>query len=194
MMRLGAAVFGLAALSGQAAAQEIVSVTTALNLKACKHTAGKEEEDYGAWRCRDYGGIPVYVSAGDQRTTISYGRRAEHQPAARQTLASFNGEGDTIEWRAVRGKDGKLKPFATIVRFSVTKSAEDPPVKGAVLVVTRIGPPSCRVGYVDALANPDAVALAQKIADENARTFQCLGSKPVFLGEKGPGFSGPYDE
>ena len=93
----------------------------------------------------------------------------------------------------MRGADGKLKPFATIVRFSVTKSAEDPPVKGAVLVVTRLGP-SCRVGFVDALANPDALALAQKIADENARSFQCQGSKPIFLGVKGPGFSGPYDE
>jgi hypothetical protein len=181
-------------VGGSAAAQEIVSVTTPLDLKKCRHSPGKEEEDYGSWRCKGYGGIPVFVSAGDQRTFISYGRNARAEPAARQTLAGFNGEGDRIEWRAVRGKDGKLTPFAAIVRFSVTKSAEDPPVKGAVLVVTRLGPPACRIGYVDALANPDAETLARKIADENARTFQCRGSAPIFLGEKGPGFSGPYDE
>lgn len=193
MIRVIVFVLALAA-AGSAVAEEIVSVTTPLNLKKCRHLPGKMEEDYGAWRCRGYGGIAVFVSAGDQRTYISYGRNAEHQPAARQTLASFNGEGDTIEWRALRGKDGKLKPFATIVRLSVTKSAEDPPVKGAVLVVTRLGPPVCRVGYVDALANPGAITLARKIADENARAFACQGSKSIVLGEKGPGFSGPYDE
>jgi hypothetical protein len=182
------------AVSCQAAAQEIVSVTTPLNLDKCRHRAGVEEEDYGEWRCRGYGGIPVYVTAGDQRTFISYGRNARNEPAARQTLAAFNGEGDTIEWRGMRGKDGKLKPFATIVRFSVTKSAEDPPVKGAMLVITRLGTPVCRVGYVDALANPNAETLARKIADEHARTFACRGSKPIVLGEKDPGFSGPYDE
>ena len=189
-----AALLAALLMCGQAAAQDIVSVTTPLNLDKCRHKAGAEAEDYGAWRCRGYRGIPVLVSAGDQRTYISYGRTAANEPAARQTLASFNGEGDVIEWRAVRGKDGKLAPFATIVRFSVTKSAEDPPVKGAVLVVTRLGKPVCRVGYVDALANPDAQTLARKIADEHARTFQCQGSKPIVLGEKGPGFSGPYDE
>jgi hypothetical protein len=181
-------------ISSGAAAQEIVGVYTPLDLKKCRHSPGKAEEDYGAWGCRGYRGIPVFVSAGDQRTFISYGRNGRAEPAARQTLAGLNGEGDRIEWRAVRGRNGKLKPFATIVRFSVTKSAEDPPIKGAVLVVTRLGPPACRIGYVDALANPDAETLARKIADENARTFQCRGSSPIFLGEKGPGFSGPYDE
>ena len=189
-----AALLAALIMCGQAGAQDIVSVTTPLNLDKCRHMAGAEEEDYGAWRCRGYRGIPVFVSAGDQRTYVSYGRTAANEPAARQTLASFNGEGDAIEWRAERGKDGKLKPFATIVRFSVTKSAQDPPVKGAMLVVTRLDQPVCRVGYVDALANPDATALARKIADEHARTFQCQRSEPIFLGDKGPGFSGPYKE
>jgi hypothetical protein len=182
------------ATGGHAVAEEIASINTPLNLKKCRHLPGKMEEDYGSWRCRGYAGIPVFVSAGDQRTYISYGRNAEQQPAARQTLASFNGEGDTIEWRAARGENGKLNPFATIVRFSVTKSGEVPSVKGAVLVVTRLGRPVCRVGYVDALANPDALKLARRIADEHARTFECQGGKPIFLGGKGPGFSGPYDE
>ena len=193
-MTRAAALLAALLMCGQAAAQESVSVTTPLNLDQCRHKAGAEEEDYGAWRCRGYRGISVFVSAGDQRTYVSYGRMAANEPAARQTLASFNGAGDAIEWRAARGKEGKLKPFATIVRFSVTKSAEQRPVKGAVLVVTRLGKPVCRVGYVDALANPDAETLARKIADEHARTFQCQGSRPIFLGEKGPGFSGPYEE
>jgi hypothetical protein len=47
----------------------------------------------------------------------------------------------------------------------------------------------CHVGYVDALANHDADALARKIADERARAFRCGTDKPVILGETGPGFS-----
>ncbi len=182
------------AVAGAARGEDIVSVLTPLDLKKCRHLPGKMEEDYGSWRCRGYGRIPVFVSAGDQRSYISFGRGAGQQPAAHQTLAAFNGEGDSIEWRGLRDKNGTLKPFATIMRLSVTKSAEDPPVKGSVLVVTRLGPPVCRVGYVDALANPDALALARRIADESARTFACQGSKPIFLGNQGPGFSGPYDE
>ncbi len=108
----GSLVVGL--FSAPAAAQSIESVYTALDLDKCRHTQGKQEEDYGEWRCNGYGGIAVHVSAGDQRSYVSYGRNAKNEPAAKQTLASFNGEGEKIEWRAERGADKKLKPFATI--------------------------------------------------------------------------------
>ena len=52
----------------------------------------------------------------------------------------------------------------------------------------------CRVGYVDARANPDANVLAQKIADEHARSFKCGSDKPVMPGQRGPGFSGPMGD
>ena len=38
----------------------------------------------------------------------------------------------------------------------------------------------------------DASALARRIADENARNFRCGADKPIVLGIKGPGYSGPY--
>jgi hypothetical protein len=186
----------LAFAAESALAQTVASVYTALDLKKCRHTAGKDVEDYGTWSCAGYGGIVVYVSAGDQRSYVSYGPRATTQPAATQTLASFNGQGKTVEWRGERGADGVVKPYATIMRWStaVLDDAEEP-VKGQVLVVTRLGPGGvCHVGYVDARANPDANALAQKIADENARAFKCDADKPIVLGNKGPGFSGPYGE
>jgi hypothetical protein len=182
------------ALAGPAAAQQIVSAYTPLDLQKCKQTGGNEEEDYGEWTCRGHEGISVHIAAGDQRIYVSYGRNAKKQPAAKQTLAAFNGEGKTIEWRSVKAADGKLKPFATIMRWSVTKSADEPPLKGEVLVVTRLGPPVCHVGYVDGRANTNANALAQKIADENARNFKCGADKPIVLGEQGPSFSGPYGE
>ena len=193
-MRLPLAAFAAAlCCATPAAAQTIASVTTPFDLDKCKHTEGTEPEDYGFWQCKGYGGIPIYVAAGDQRTYISYGRNARNERAADETLASFNGEGKEIEWRGVKGKDGKVKPFATIMRWRTTVGAEDPPVEGEVLVVTRLPPGgACHIGYVDGKANSDALAQAQKIADDSARKFRCGKDKPVVSGNKGPGFSGPY--
>jgi hypothetical protein len=42
------------------------------------------------------------------------------------------------------------------------------------------------VGYVDARANPDANALARKLADERARSFKCVVDKPDFVGNRPP--------
>ena len=178
--------------AGAIAAEPISSVHTPLDLDTCRHRAGTAEEDYGRWTCRGHAGIAVYVAAGDQRTFISFGKNAAKEPAAKQTLAAFNSEGRNIEWR-LAGAGGKAKAFATIVRWNTTAGAEDPPVKGQVLVVTRLGPGGvCHVGYVDARANPDANRLAQKIADTRARSFRCGTDKAAVEGETGPGFSGPY--
>ena len=162
---------------------------TDFNTRKCRHIPGKEAEDYGEWHCKGLPGIPVYMSAGDQRIYVSYGQNAKNEPAASQTLASFNGEGSRIEWRLERGK-----PFATIMRWStaVTNEKGDP-VRGSVLVVTRLGAGGvCHVGYVDGGANKNANEFARKIADERARNFVCGKDKPIVLGEQGPGFSGPY--
>lgn len=184
----------LVAMSSLAHADEIVSVYTKLDLAKCRHKAGTMEEDYGEWRCQGFGGIPVHVSAGDQRSYVSYGHNAAKEPAGRETLAAFNGEGKTIEWRAIRAPDGKLTPFATIMWWSTTVSDGDTTVRGQILVVTRLGSPVCHVGYVDGRANPDANALAQALADQRARDFKCGVDKPVASGKSGPGFSGPMLE
>jgi hypothetical protein len=81
-------------VNAPATAQTIGSVYTPLDLNQCRHAKGKDVEDYGEWRCTGYRGIAVHVSAGDQRSYVSYGRNAKNEPAAKQTLASFNGEGE----------------------------------------------------------------------------------------------------
>lgn len=193
----GRIVFSLLALSVMAvpaAAQTIVSTYTPLDLEKCRHTAGKAEEDSGVWRCAGFQGIPVHVTANDMRMYVSYGGNAKNEPAARETLASFHGEGTSIEWRSERAAAGKLKPFATILRFRTSVADGDKTVPGQVLVVTRLAPgPVCRVGYVDGRANPDANALARKIADERARNFRCGTDKAVVEGATGPGFSPPAE-
>jgi len=168
-------------------------VYTPLDLKKCRHTKGKVEEDYGSWRCAGHMGIAIYVTAGDQRSYISFGPNAAGERAAKETLASFNSEGKTIEWR-IENAGGKPHAFATILRWNTTTLDDDSnQVRGQVLVVTRLGPGGvCHVGYVDGRANPNANELARQIADDRARTFKCGKDKPVIMGAKGKGFSGPY--
>jgi hypothetical protein len=177
-----------------AAAQTIESVFTDFDLKKCRHIPGEVEEDYGEWRCMGYGGMPVWMGAGDQRVMISFGPRAKEEPAAHQTLASFNGEGRKIEWRIEKSADQK-RPFAAIMRWSTTKPDDKgDPIRGEVLVVTRLPPGAvCHVGYVDGRANGNANELAREIADKHAREFRCRKDATVVLGATGPGFSDPLD-
>ncbi len=178
-----------------APAAAVERVTTPLDLHKCKHRRGREVEDYGSWRCTGHAGIAIRVTAGDQRSYISYGPNAANEPAAGQTLAAFNSAGKTIEWRIGR-LNGKPHVFATILRWNTTTIDSDDDSKqvaGQVLVVTRLGPGGvCHIGYVDGRANPNANELARLIADDNARTFKCGKDKPLVLGAKGKGFSGPY--
>jgi hypothetical protein len=186
-----------ALLAPPAVAEPIESVTTPFNIDKCAHTRGHDVEDYGAWRCTGYGGIPIVMTAGDIRVYVSYGANARREPAASQTLGAPNGEGSSIEWRIARRADGKPKPFATIMRWTTAVVVDDPNVKdgiyhGEVLVVTRLGLGGvCHVGYVDGRQNPNADALAREISDRHARTFRCGKDKPIMLGDKGPGFSAP---
>jgi hypothetical protein len=189
------AVFALVVFaSSPVAAQTIGSAFSDFDLKKCRHTPGQVEDDYGEWRCKGYGGMPVWMGAGDQRVMISFGPRAKEEPAAHQTLASFNGEGKTIEWRIEKGAN-KKPPFAAIMRWSTTKPDDKgDQVRGEVLVVTRLPPGAvCHVGYVDGGANRNADELARKIADKYARAFRCRKDATVVLGATGPGFSEAVD-
>jgi len=196
---LGAVALAMLATSS-AVAETIESVTTAFNPNKCEHQEGTEPEDAGVWRCKGYRGIAVVMAIGDARLYFSYGPRAAREPAISETLAALNGNGDRIEWRIARERGGRRRPFATIMRWTTTVVTDDPGAengvfRGEVLVVTRLGPGGvCHVGYVDGRQNPDADELARRIADQHARTFRCGKDKPLVLGDKGPGFSGPYGE
>ncbi len=188
---------GLAVLAvSSAVAETIESATTPFKVDECRHKAGSEPEDGGVWRCAGYGGVAVVMTEGDIRVYVSYGPRALREPAASETLGAPNREGARIEWRIARERDGKRRPFATIMRWSTRVMADDPKgddIRGEVLVVTRLGPGGvCHVGYVDGRHNPNADDLARVIADQHARGFRCGKDKPIVLGGTGPGFSGPY--
>ena len=185
---IGAALIVSGVIVVPAVGQPAAQVNTVFDFKKCHYASGRDIEDYGVHRCPGYAGIEVRVSAGDQRTQVSFGRRAGDEPAASQTFPAFNSvSGGMIEWRLDIRPRGRPRPFAAIMRWNVKQDESTDPTKGAVLVVTRLGEGHvCQVGFVDARANSDASELARRIADENARTFQCGKDKPIVLGKTSP--------
>jgi len=179
-----AALFTLASLGVAGAspthAVDIDSAYTDLDIDQC---TTMHSDDFGSvWACPGYKGIPVRIAEGDLRFLVSYGLESAHERAAEQSLPPFNSIGGKIEWR-ISNKEGQWKPFATILRFFVDKGQGDAPEKqGQVLVVTQIkAGATCHIAYVDALANTDANAMAQKVADEKAGSFDCK-NEPEFVG------------
>lgn len=161
-----AATLAASFLSFGATAEEISSVYTTLKPKACEDVTPTEAREYGsAFTCKGYDGMVVRVAESDLRMFVSYGPDAATQTAAEETLPQFNTIGETLEWRLADGK-----PFATILRFHWDSDNG----QGSTLVVTKLGKTdACHVAYVTATGNPNANVLARKVADTEARGFDC---------------------
>ena len=161
------------------------SAYTKLALAACREEAPDPDDPLqsGVWWCEGYGGMPVRVAEGDLRFMVSYGDTAAAERAATQTLPRFNTIGGTLEWRLKSGADGTSRPIATILRYFTDADVEGGR-KGQFLVITRLGPPGavCQVGFVDALVNPDANAIAREVADNAAEGFDCASEEPLQYG------------
>jgi len=171
-------------LAMPATANPLKSIYTTIELKDCRKT--KSGPDGGAWLCPGVEGYPVYIADGDLRTFVSVGAEPEKRRAATQTLSAFNSlfraksNRATLEWRFVR-RDGKVVPYATIQRYFTKSDAR----AGEVLVVTKVtASEDCHVAHIDALANPQAIALARSVADTEARAFDCK-SEPKRVGKGG---------
>jgi hypothetical protein len=179
------AVVLLAAVTYQAhAIQQVKSLYTVIDLDNCKTVA--THPDGNEWLCEGLPGYPVYIAEGDLRIYLSAGPKAAETRAAKQTLVPFNtvfennSNRTTVEWRYVIRNDSPV-PYAAIVRYFT--SNEDK--QGQVLVVTRItDTEACHIAYIDALANAEAIVMARRVADEQARAFNCL-EEPVRIGETG---------
>ena len=167
-LRVAALAFALAVPAAQA--EEISSAYTALDLDQCKDVTPDDAKDYGTvWRCEGYDGIDVRVAEGDLRIFVSFGKNAEDQTAAQETLPQFNTIGGKLEWRLAKD-GGKQRPFATILRYGWKVDGRS----GATLVVTKLGKDdACHMAYVAASGNPKANEQARAIADKDARNFVC---------------------
>lgn len=175
----------LTALSGApAAGSPLKSLYTTIELGSCRTV--QRHADGNAWECSGLEGWPVWIAEGDLRTFVSVGPEPAKRRAATQTLPAFNSPfaekstRATLEWRFDR-RGGRIIPYATILRY-VTRSDR---AHGAALIVTRVTrSDTCQVAWIDALANPDAIAIARRIADTVARTFDC-SQNPTVAGARG---------
>ncbi|MCP4380631.1 MAG: hypothetical protein GY798_04290 [Hyphomicrobiales bacterium] len=161
------------------AADSVTSAYTNIDLATCRQEPVDPDDPLqsGVWWCAGYGAIPVRVAEGDLRFLVSYGIDAAGEMAASQTLPAFNHIGQTLEWRLRPEAPDLWSPFATILRFFPDLGDGE---TGQVLVITKLGGSGqiCHVGYVDALANPQANTLARQIADNVAPLFDCQADQP----------------
>lgn len=164
---------------GAHAVQQVKSLYTAIDLAACRTVAGARHKP--ARLCEGLPGYPVYVAEGKRGVYLSVGPNAAERRAAQQTLKAFNtlsdkrGNRSTVEWRFVV-RNEKPVPYATIVRYFTQGTGG----AGEVLVVARVTErETCHIAYVDALATPDAIVLARKIADTKARSGTCPAEPSV---------------
>lgn len=181
---LAATVLAVAVAAGPAAATIPRSLYSTLVLAECRLV--KRHEHGNAHVCPGLEGWPVWIAEGDDRTFVSYGPKPETRRAAEQTLRAFNSPFTpkdlraTVEWRVVR-REGKPVPYATILRFHTSRDGR----RGDVLVVSKVSAEeTCQIAWIDAFANPDAIALARSVADEVARRRDCK-AEPEVVGRQG---------
>ena len=179
-MRYSPILLALAVLgvSPAAEATEFNSAYTDLNLDDC--TVMSSDDLGSTWACPGYKGYPLQIAEGDLRFFVSYGFNAGEERAAEQTPPPFNYLGAKMEWR-LGDASGGWKPVATIVRYFVSMGEGEK--ESQVLVVTQLVPgATCHIAYIDATANPDANALAQKAADTMTPDFDCAND-PEIIGD-----------
>ena len=155
------------------------SVYSKIDIDKCSVFRKDAESGSTSWFCPAIANQAVWVAEDDLRFFVSFGRAAEVQVAASQTLPPFNRINDTLEWRL--GPDGEA--YATILRWF---TEFDDGRTGQVLVVTKVSDDgTCHVAYVDALANENANELARQAADTMTPGFDCRTQSPAIIGKPG---------
>lgn len=172
-----ATLLGAALIAAPAAAADIQSAYTTINLDECMVM---ETHELGvSFACPGYKGYPLYVAEGDLRFFVSYGWNAPDERAARQTIPQFNYINDTLEWR-LTNETGEWRPFATILRWIIDDTGDE--YDGEILVVTRIEPGNtCHVAYIDTKLVPNANEVARQWADTTAPEFDCKTEEPYLI-------------
>ena len=170
------------------------SAYTDIDLEKCKTISEPSDDDTGDFvmmECKGYRDYIVLFKEGDLRQSTYFGYLdPKIIDEAFESFGRFNHIGAKVEWRL----DAGGRPFAAILRYYIENPDEatgvpDKAHEGQVLVISRVGRPDdkrgCVVGYIDALANPDANEMARKVADEMVTGFQCGVKTPEFIGVKG---------
>lgn len=155
----------LTLLTTTAAASQNKSVYTNLTEKTCR-TIEADAEGAGWYRglCAGAGGYRLELLEGDLRQSINVVApdRKKHELELWTNVSSaFSSLGEKAEWRVRNGR-----PYALIVRFNASTSAENPQQIVSYLVVVKI---SARTVCLTDIVKPakDQNAAARRLADES---------------------------
>jgi hypothetical protein len=166
------------------AVRPVKSIYTALDRAKCQVLP--EQSSHKQWLCQGLDGFPIILSEDALHAFLSVGTDAGERKAAKQTLAASNtvfhdsSGRSALEWRFII-RDKKPVPYALIVRYFT----QDGRRRGQVLVVMRVtDSEACHVAHIDAVANPNAIMLARRIADTEAKKFDCR-KEPIRAGAAG---------
>lgn len=126
------------------------------------------------FRCPGVLGIDVWFSIGDARWTVAFHKNEPTGLVLNQGFNRTHHPDLQIEWRF----EGN-RPMAAIQVWSFYDG--DDLDQGAYVITKIDGDDVCHMGLIDVAENPDALAMARKIADSSARTFSCEND-PLWLG------------
>lgn len=107
------------------------------------------------------------------------------RPPSRGPSAVFQAQvvGKKLEWR-MSAAGGRDVPYAAIIRLAYVDGSE---TIGQVMGLAKLTPTgSCLMGFVAVASNPDANAVARKIADERAPGFDCARGAVFLIGIVSP--------
>lgn len=192
----------LPAWIGGAAAEPLILAETPVGSDRCKVVEMAKTDDAGepldkgeyyasSWRCDGYRDRFVYIAYGDQREGLAFG---SVQAATTDYMwhPRFGAWGPSIEWRGTQA-DSPRSGLAAVARYSWTiqigpdGGQADIGADLAVISVGQAQEDTCVVAWVDAAANPDAVDLARKRADEILSGNSCKPrGQPERLGKLSP--------
>jgi hypothetical protein len=181
-MKLALALLCAAGFTCAAQADTVTAKYTSTELKKCHQLLKADGKIFeGAWRCPGIDGNDVFISAADSRDLVGFGTSDARNCSSSRTFGGFNSAGGTVEWRLRGGK-----PFAAIIRFTVSIDPNDANKLATWLVVHKLDKGgSCPVHYV-AGSFPKANEAARLAADTKAEGFDCQKDKPTFDSTIGP--------
>jgi hypothetical protein len=186
-MRKTIVVFAAALAGAQPASADIFSAYTDIDAeKTCSvFSSSQEGGEFANLICNGYKGYPVLIYSGDLRESLFYGLPPGGDLApAWESFGAFNSTGAKIEWR-VEKDEYREAPFATIHRWFVSNDPDNPDKPVEILVVEKVGSlherDGCAVGLVMATGNPKANEDARRIADREARNFQCGSDERIVI-------------